>query len=198
MKRYRISISVTLLFAMIVLTGCGVKNDYITINYTPLSGMQRVSGAEAVTVKVQAVDERRNKENVGKKGHEYDFLGEIVAQNDIADTVTKAIESELQMRGFIVGDGPVFILSQITRFYSEFKGFPEKAVAEVIMNIQVKNADGRIVFTKVVTGEGVNTGVMLRTGENAKVALDAALKDAIGQLVNDHAFIKALFKAAQK
>jgi len=197
MNRSRLSIFGTLLLGIIVLNGCGVKKDYITINYTPLSGVQGVSGAEAVTVKVQAVDERKNKESVGKKGYEYDFLGAIIAQNDITDTVAKAIQSELQLRGFIVGEDGVVILSQITRFYNEFRGFPEKAVAEVNMNIQVKNGGGHIVFTKVVTGEGVKSGVMLRTGENAKVALDAALKDAVRQLVDDEAFITALFKAAQ-
>ena len=109
MKRHRLTISGILLLGMILLSGCGVKNDYITINYAPLSGVQRVRGVEAVTVKVQGVDERRNKENVGKKGYEYDFLGAIITQNDIPDTANaaKAIQSELQMRGFTVGDGGV-------------------------------------------------------------------------------------------
>jgi uncharacterized lipoprotein YajG len=197
MTRYKLFISGTFFLTIIVLTGCGVKKDYITINYTPFSGVQRISGAEAVTVKVLAVDERKNKEDVGKKGYEYDFLGAIIVQNDITDTVSRAIQSELQSRGFSLGEGSVVILSQITRFYNEFKGFPEKAVSEVTMNIQVKNKSGSIVFTKVVSGEGVNSDVLLRTGENAKVALDAALKDAIRQLFDDDAFFTALYKASQ-
>jgi hypothetical protein len=47
--------SLGVLLGVMALAGCGVKRDYITINYTPLSGARRVSGAEAVAVRVQAV-----------------------------------------------------------------------------------------------------------------------------------------------
>lgn len=39
-------------------------------------------------------------------------------------------------------------------------------------------------------------GIQLASGENAKIALDEALKDAVSKLFNDGTFIDALFKAS--
>ena len=192
MKFRTLRLLATPFIIMLILTGCGLKQDYITISYTPLSGVQRVNGADGVSVRVQVADERKTKEHVGRKGDEYNFLARIIAQDDLAGTVAKAIQNELQNRGFTLADGAGVVFVELIKAYNEFKGFPEKAVAELIMNVQVKKPDGSIIFAKSVTGEGINSGVMLRTGSNAKVALDAALKDAVSQLVNDGAFIGAL------
>jgi hypothetical protein len=182
---------------VLVISGCGLKSDIITINYTPYPSAQIVSGADAVAVRVNVADERKIKENVGKKGDEYSFLGEIIVQNDIADTFAKAIEFELQALGFKLAEEAVEVYVEIIKFYSVFKGFNEKAIAELIMNVQVKDAFGDIVFTETITGEGIKSSGALRTGEDAKVVLETALKDAVSQLVTDKNFISALFKAAQ-
>jgi uncharacterized lipoprotein len=175
--------------------GCGLTKDHITINHIPMVGVERVRGADAVGVQVQVADARTNKENVGKKGSEYDFLGPIVPQADLAETIAKGIEAELLNRGFQVKEGAVVVFAELTKFYNDFKGFPEKAVAELIMSVQVKKPDGQIAFAKSITGQGINSGVMLRSGANAKVALDKALEDAVSKLFNDRAFIDALLKA---
>ena len=65
------------------------------------------------------------------------------------------------------------------------------------MNIQVKNTGGGIVFSKLVTGQGTNSNIQLCTGSNAKVALDAALQDAVAKLFLDPAFTESLVKAAK-
>jgi len=195
MKKYALSICCMVFFGIFILNGCGVKKDYIMIDYSIPSNTQALNGADKVTVKVLTIDDRKDKTNVGKKGNEYSFLGAIIPQNDITDVVTKAILSELQNRGFLIGDTGIQVISKISKFYNEFKGFPEQSVSEVIMNIQVKNEADQILFSKNFTGEGVNAVRVLRTGAGAKVALEAALKDALRQLFEDKDFIKALLQS---
>lgn len=187
----------TLIISALIVFGCGMKNDIITINYSPGPNTQMVNGADAVAVRVNVADKRRIKENVGKKGDEYSILGAIIVQNDIAGTFAKALESELQKLGFKLGEGTVEVYMEIIKFYNVFKGFDEKAIAELIMNIQVKDTIGNIFFTETVIGEGIKSAGMLRTGEDAKVSLEMALKDAVSQLVTNKNFISALFKASQ-
>jgi len=93
----------------------------------------------------------------------------------------------------------VAVATELSKFYSDFKiGFwSGSAVAEVTMNVQVKKADGSIGFSRLVTGEGVKENLQLASGSNAKVALDAALKDAVGKLFGDTAFVDALLKAGR-
>ena len=62
--------------------------------------------------------------------------------------------------------------------------------------MKVKKRDGTFVFTKMVIGKGKNPSIMMRSGENSKIALDAALKDRIFKLVNDYEFINSLVKAS--
>jgi uncharacterized lipoprotein len=109
----------------------------------------------------------------------------------------KALESELQKLGFKLAEGDVEVSVEIIRFYSVFRGFNEKAIAELIMNTQVNNVSGNIIFAEAVTGEGIKPSGAMRTGEDAKVALEAAMKDAVSKLLTDTNFISALLKAAQ-
>jgi uncharacterized lipoprotein len=186
-----------IIIAALVVSGCGLKNDIITIDYTSPLNAQKINGAADVAVRVNIADQRKIKKNVGKKGSEYSVLGEIIAKNDITETLRNAIESELQSRGFRLEDGDVEVYVELIKFYNELKGFNEKAFAELIMSAQVKNANNEIVYVKSVTGEGVESTGMLREGSDAKVALEAALQDAVSKLVTDDNFISALFKAAQ-
>ena len=65
------------------------------------------------------------------------------------------------------------------------------------MNAQVKNSDGNIFFSKVISKEHIYKDVMLRSGANAKKALEWALLKSVQEIVSDSNFINALFKAAK-
>lgn len=54
-------------------------------------GTQRIAGAEDVKVKVEVADKRAVKDHIGRKGYEYSFLGPIIAENDVRETVVKAM-----------------------------------------------------------------------------------------------------------
>lgn len=84
----------------------------------------------------------------------------------------------------------------MNKFYNDFKVqfFAGRAVAEVILNIRVKKADGQFSFSKSVIGAGENQGIFLFTGRNAKITLEDALQNAISKIVSDKDFIHALLK----
>jgi hypothetical protein len=184
-----------LILVSLFISGCGVKDDLIMINYGPIIVQSKIDGAESVNLKVEAIDARTEKGNVGRKGDEYTILGHIIAQDDLIKTIEEAIVAELKNRGFRLDGGNVLVVTELIKFFNEFKA--EGAVAEVIMNVQVKNLDGNIFFSKVILEEHIHKDVMLRSGSNAKKALERALLKAVQKLITDSDFINALFKAAK-
>lgn len=200
MKNYRILRTTFVFFligklilVLLLISGCGVKDDIIRINYGPIIVQSKIDGAGDVNLKVEAIDARTEKGNVGRKGDEYTILGHIIAQDDLIKTIEEAIVAELKNRGFRVEGGNVLVYTELIKFFNEFKA--EGAVAEVIMNVQVKNADGNIFFSKVISEEHIHKDVVLRSGSNAKKALEWALLKAMQKLITDSDFIIALFRA---
>lgn len=186
-----------LLAVFLVLTaGCGLATERIRIAYHPEHAIARVAGADTVRVRVEVSDLRSNKAELSKKGDEYAFLAPILAENDIAETLKEAIRSELEQRGFGM-DGPdVLVLVELSKFYNRFLG--GKAEAELSMHVQVRKPGADLLFSTIVRGEGIQSGVALRTGANAQGALEAALRDAVYKLMTDVRFTDALTAAARR
>jgi uncharacterized lipoprotein len=185
---------------VLLATGCAIQRDFINLSYGPAMEVARVSGADVVNVQVTVVDLRANKDKVSCKKNGYGMeMAEIVAKNDVAELVRKSLETELTNRGFVAGPQAVSVLVELAKFYSDFKIglFAGDAIAEISMNVQVKKTDGTSVFSKVITGDGKAARIQLATGGNAKIALDAALKDALTKLFADAAFVEALLKAGK-
>ena len=184
-----------------LLTGCAFTTDHIVITYTPDQNVAKIQGAEAVNLKIEFIDARTTKNQVGSKKNGYGMeTAPIVATNDMAILFSDVIQTELKSRGFIIGNGPVQVIIELTKFYCDFKVgmWSGSAVAEVSMSVQVKKPDGNIGFVKTITGNGMRKGCQLASGKNAKAALDQAMKDAVLKLVNDKDFLAALFLAAKK
>lgn len=184
-----------LILTSMLLSGCGVKDDIIRINYGPVIVPAKIDGADSVHLKIEIIDTRTEKGNVGRKGDEYTILGHIIAQDNLIKTIEEAIVTELKNRGFKLGDKNVLVFIELIKFFNEFKA--EGAVAEVIMNVQVKNLNGNIFFSKVISEEYTQKDVMLRSGSNAKKALEWAFLKAVHKIISDSGFINALFKAAK-
>ena len=190
----------TACFIFALLNGCALTKAHISLTYVPQANLAKIDGADSVTVRLDVKDGRTIKDKVGVKKNGYGMeMAAIIAKEDVAITVKNAIEAELANRGFRLGGGEISIVSELSKFYNDFKiGFwSGTAVAEVIMNVQVKKADGSLVFSKLVTGEGRKEGLWVASGSNAKVALDSALRDAVDKLFSDAAFIDAMLKAAK-
>ena len=190
---------VSALLVVVLFSGCALTKTYIPLSYTAQTSVSKVAGADSVAVNVSVSDQRTDKSSVGAKKNGYGMeMAPIIAMNDVAALLKSAIETELAGRGFNLGASKaVSVNAEISTFRNDFKtGFwSGDAVAQVVMNITVKNETGIIVYTKLVSGQGINPNIQLASGENAKVALEAALKDALDKMFGDYAFIEALVKS---
>ena len=183
----------TIFLAGVWAAGCGLATERIGIAYHPQEAIARVAGADRVRARVEVADLRSNKEEVSKKGDEYEFLAPILAENDVAKILEEAIRSELERRGFGADGADVLVQVELSKFYNRFRG--SKAEAELFMHVQVREPGGGLRFSSIVRGEGVESGVALRSGANAKAALEAALRDAVYKLMTDIRFTDALIAA---
>lgn len=187
----------TLLVVIFLASGCALTKDYVVLSYDPQTNVEKIKGADGVKVKVEISDIRTIRDKVSSKKNSYGMeMAPIIAQNDVVNLLKKAIETEFKNRGFEMADGSVQVLAELNKYYSDFKTgvWAGKAVAEVVMNLQVKKPDKSILYSKLITGENTLT-VQLASGKNAKLALDAALKDAVSKLFADAAFMDSCFKA---
>ena len=184
----------------VFLSGCALTVDKVTLDYAPQTGVQKVALKEQVRVNVDIVDIRSKKDRVSSKKNGYGMeMAAIVAENDVADVVANAIVAELRSRGFEIGQGHVIVNAELQKFYNDFKVgfFSGDAEAEVVINTRVQGADKTVRFAKVVAGESKEPNIQLSSGENAKLALDRALADAIARLFSDPAFVDALITAGK-
>jgi len=168
-------------------------------SYDPQTNVEKIKEADTVKVRVEISDVRVIRDRVSNKINSYGMdMAPIIAQNDVADTLKKAIEAELKNRGFELAEGSVLVLAELNKYYNSFKtGFwSGRAVAEVVMNVQVKKPDKSILYSKMIAGENTHP-VQLASGKNAKIVLDAALKDGISKLFNDTSFLDSFFKASK-
>lgn len=183
------------LLVALLLNGCALTKDFATVSYAPQPEVNAVTGAEEVNVAVTVTDNRAIKDKISCKKNGYGMeMAPILARNDVVEVVTQAIAVELANRGFTIAEGAMLVAVELNTFYNDFKiGFFEgSAVAEVLMNVQVKDAAGTIAFSKSIMGAHTKTGVQLTSGANAQAALDVALQDAVSKLMNDPAFLEAL------
>lgn len=189
------------LLALNFITGCALTEDHIRLSYVPQQDVSRVAGAGNVPVQTVVTDDRAIKNKVSCKKNGYGMeMAAIIADDNVSNVIRSAIELELDNRGFPVKTNGVPVLISLSKFYSDFKiGFwSGTAVAEITMEVQVKDTKGNYIFSRLITGEGTEPNCQLASGSNAKLALDAALQDAVGRLFKDKAFIEALFKAVKE
>jgi uncharacterized lipoprotein YajG len=189
------------LAAAFALGGCALTEGHVDIVYTSMSpGTAKVAGAEETSVQVTVDDQRPSKDTVG---HKTDGFGiqwaKITADNNAAQTLQSAIETELKSRGFIISATGVPVSVTLTKFENRFilgvwSGTSE---AEIVMNAVVKNSSGNIIYTKVIDAEGIKKGIEVMSSANAQLTLDRALQNGVTKLFSDGAFIAALQTAAK-
>ncbi|MDO9531979.1 MAG: YajG family lipoprotein [Deltaproteobacteria bacterium] len=194
---WRFWVSCSFLLFSFCLSGCALTKEYITVDYTPQKNIEPIRGAEKVNLKVNVNDGRSIRDKVCYKKNAYGMeLGEIISNSDVVKLVQDSIKTELTNRGFILNDGNIVINIELIKFFNDFKTgfFAGDASAEVLMGSQVKISNGNIIYNKIITGNYVEQNIQLATGNNAKLALEGALKDAVSKLINDSDFIMALME----
>jgi uncharacterized lipoprotein YajG len=183
------------LLSLIIGSSCALTEEHINVGYVPESTVTTISGAQRAVVRVEVDDERGTKSHVGHKINGYGMeMAEIVADNDLPQTIKSAVESELRDRGFSLGSDGSLVAITLGKFENRFEMgfFSGTAIGEISMSVTVKRSGGAIAYTRNIHAEGVNSGVQLATGENTRIALEAALKNAVDQLFQDSSFVQSL------
>lgn len=183
--------------AVITLSGCALTTDRVDLKYNPQQGVAQIPGANNVTVNVQVADQRQDKNKVSSKKNGFGMeMAPILASEDVAVTVRKAIEQELRARGFQLGSDSalVQIAADLTRFYNDHKMgfFAGDAVADLNMSVTVKSRKGDLLYTRQVIAQGIEPNTQIMSGENARLALNRALENGMKSLFDDQVFLAAL------
>jgi uncharacterized lipoprotein YajG len=183
---------------------CAFTTDTIVPGYQPQQWARRVNGADQVTVRVVVHDLRRDRARVSVKKNGYGMeMAPIVSAMDVAGFIRSNVALELARRGFTVVEQTGLVINvDLRKYFNDFKiGFMSgDATAEVIFDVTAFRAgpdgDGPPIFLGHFEGAGENNGIQLCSGENAKVALDAALTDAMRLMFSDRRFVAALMQTA--
>jgi uncharacterized lipoprotein YajG len=182
--------------AAAALSGCALTTDRISLEYTPQAGVAPIAGANNVAVSVQVSDHRPDKTKVSSKKNGFGMeMAPIVASEDVAVTIRRAIDVELRARGFQLADGArVKLAAEVTRFWNDHKigFFAGDAVADLNMTVSVRSKGGEQVYARQISAQGIEANTQLATGDNAKLALDRSLASALKTLFDDRAFLAAL------
>jgi len=193
------------LFGMLIMvffaSGCGLRKDYVVLSYAA-QRVEKLKKVDHLKVEVEVSDVRTVRDKVGIMKNDLGIrIGPIIAQNDVADLLKKAIEVELKDCGFELAHGSAIVLVELNKYYYDFDydfwTVGGTGVAEVVMNIHVKKPNKSILYSKLITGEYRYSQLRLTTGKDAKIALDTALEYAMSELFADAAFIDS-WSAPQK
>ena len=183
------------------LSGCAVTTEQITLSYQPQDSIAAIAGADAIGVNVTVKDERPDMSRVSRKKNGFGMeMASITAVEEVDVTIRKAIEEELRQRGFKVGSpATVSVEAGLTRFYNDFKlgFFAGDSVADLNMLVKVQSKDGVQIYSRQLTAQGIEKNIQLMTGDNARLALNDALKNGMAKLFDDQQFIAALLSAAK-
>lgn len=196
-----VSVLASMIAAMLLMflaTGCALTKGHVNLDYAPQTNVSKVEGASAVRVRVEVLDLRAEKDRVGVKKNGYGMeMAPILADNDVPILLKESIEKELRQRSFNLGEGTADVIAELSKFSCDFKlGFwSGDAVAEMTLNVLVKGPAGNLVYSRLVVGEGAKPHIQLASASNAKIALTAALQDAVSKIFSDQQFIDALFAA---
>lgn len=186
----------------VAVTGCALSEDTVSLQYAKMAGVVPLPSASQVQVDVVASDARvdhQDRVSVKKNGYGMEMAA-IRSDRDVVALVKESIETELASRGFKAATGAGRVKVDVMKFYNDFKigFFTGDAIAEVVLNVQVLGANGSILYSKPVSSTGKNADIMMASGSNAKVALENGLQVVVANLMNDPAFISAIFKSAGK
>ena len=191
----------TSFLAVALLSGC---STYVPLVYTPQINVKPVTGAGAVTVRVEVTDARPVP--AGEIGAVKDDWGiktsTILTTNDVPGFLKGVLETELTQRGFNPGGSNVLVRVELNDFSSYFSVVPPvlsggNVSGRVSMDVHVQRADASQVFEKPVVGEFSEGNVSYFGTDRVRYGLDNALQDAMTKLFNDEAFIASLLSAAK-
>lgn len=189
-----------ILITPIIFSGCALTTDEIHIpHHKGTNFTMRLPGAEKVTVQVEGEDKRTNalKDRVSVKKNGYGMeMAKIISSNDIAETFSEAITSELESLGFKIGSGGKKVKVELLRFYNDFKigFFAGDAIADGLVKLIVLSNKGKVLFSHVYEGNGKEPNIQISTGSNARLALIKVMTEIVDKIAEDKDLHAALLQ----
>lgn len=184
---------------LFLLNACALTVDTIDVEYKPGAAATVLPDANPVVVNLDVQDVRNShQDRVSSKKNGFGVeMAAIVSKRGVKSMVTDAFRTELELRGFSVGESPVTVRTDIHKFYSDFKVgfFAGESVGEVTFFVQVEGLNSKTFHANTYTGEGEITGVMLMGGENAKKSIELAFATTVQKVMMDERFIQAILEA---
>ena len=179
-----------------VLSGCAFTPDRINLKYVPQSNVQVTDAARGVRVNVTVKDVRTQTDRVGAKGVANQAAA-IISNQEVTGLVKRAIDAELSQRGYTLAPGNVLIACDLSNFSTTWQvGFwSGSAHGSCQLSVKIKDKEGELVFSEIVTGEATKKGIQVTSGDNAKVVLERALQDAMKKLFEMPDFFRSISKA---
>ena len=189
--------------AVCFLSGCALTEDKTTVAYVPTDpGASTLPGAESVTLSFIASDKRvQYGDRISTKKNGYGMeMARIVSTNDVVELTRTALQQEFKALGFNIGTGGAVVGVELQTFYTDFKSgfFSGTAVAQVGFTLRIKDAAGSLIYAQIYNATGTVDGVHLASGENAKLAVEKALVNAVKDAVSDKALLQALLSTKAK
>jgi uncharacterized lipoprotein len=172
----------------------------VEIRYGAPAAAAAVQGASRVGVAVAAMDARAtNRDRISVKKNGYGMeMARIVAANDVVAEVERGVAAELAARGFRTDGADARLELEVLRIYNDFKvGFwSGSAEGEAMLNARVLSRDGQVVYAKTYTARFVNQPIMVMLGDNARLAIEGAIRQLVQDMMRDQALMAALASQA--
>lgn len=192
---------ISVLGAALVLSGCAWIPDTVHNHYQPPKNLSAVPGAENVTVHVTVHNDRpgKTKEDKDRLGYTENMYGWQYAgyYMNIKKDFTKAIEKALQKRGFKIGKNGVQVDVDVVKFQDqEHQGWNiyYTPSISILATIPKDGFQRKVDIKKLDFSPGVFGQFAGHLGRSDSA--NAAMSKAINKVVEDPAFIAALFRAA--
>ncbi len=190
-RRFRAAAFVIIVASLVA--GCATAREE-PISYIPQQSVHPIKGADAIAVEVRVEDLQ-----AAPSGSLWESFDPIEQRNysrvkDPMDTLKGAAETELRARGFRIGNGGALVVVQLGRFEavvrSDISGI--HASGFLSMRVQVQPQTGKVLYSRVVGGEGPPTNAFLYLDKCFSRELQASLEDAFTRLFDDPAFTAAI------
>ncbi len=197
--RYReLRAAAFMIFAASLIAGCATAREE-PINYVPQESVHPVKDAGAIAVEVRVEDLQ-----APASDSLWNSIDPIKQTNysrvkDPVDTLKGAAETELKARGFKIGNGGALVVIQLGRFEavveSDMSGI--HASGTLSMRVQVQPQSGKVLYSKIVRGEGAPTTAYFYLDKCFSRELQGSLEDAFARLFDDPAFTAAILATLQ-
>ncbi|MBN6742192.1 hypothetical protein JKG47_16995 [Acidithiobacillus sp. MC6.1] len=196
-KKLNTAAKLVALAGAFALTGCAFLPATVNPTYVPQANVQKIPGADKVTVDVIIKNEKKHKNEVSYKRDGFEIKMAGVYMN-VAKVFRSSIDEALYKMGFNLGLGTTEskkVIVIVKKFYlPTYNGlFEDHFDGSMNMQVVVKSTSGNIIYTRDIVVNNIKSGYVIGGAGNAAQRL---LSKGVNKLISDSTFIHALLDSA--